>query len=239
MSIELPSEIVWFLNLIGVNWPAVNEDAVRQYAGHVRTFASNVQGTHQAATATITQMGQNYQGASYEQLVSTWARMSDGHMTELVDACGVVATAMDAAADAIVAAKGAALAELAVMVASFVADQAAAVATFGLAEAAEAAVVAAAKKLINDLIQQLEQHVLGEVVEKAVVPLEDTVKRAVDGLVYNAAQSAAGAASAGASFMVHPGQLLPQIQEFTGHAQQVASHATQFASDVSAVNFSD
>jgi len=57
MSIELPSEVVWFLNLIGVNWPAVNEDAVREYAAHVRTFASNVQDTHRTATATITQMG--------------------------------------------------------------------------------------------------------------------------------------------------------------------------------------
>jgi len=167
--------------------------------------------------------------------------MSEGHLAELLDACAVVATAMDAAADVIVAAKGsAALAELAVMVATFIAAQAAAVATFGLAEAAEAAVVAAARKLIDDLIQQLEQHVLGEVIDKAVVPLEDVVRRAVDGLVYSAAQSAAGAGAAtGASFMVHPDQLLPQIQEFAGHAQQIAAHASRFAADASAVNFSD
>jgi outer membrane murein-binding lipoprotein Lpp len=52
MAIELPGEVVSFLQFIGVNWPNVNEDKVREFASHVRDFASKVDGTHQDSTAT-------------------------------------------------------------------------------------------------------------------------------------------------------------------------------------------
>ena len=51
---------------------------------------------------------------------------------------------------------------------SFVADQAAAVLTFGIAEAAEALVITAAKECVKFLEQQLEQLVIGKVLEAAV-----------------------------------------------------------------------
>ena len=94
------------------------EDQVRVFAQHVRAFAENIDGTHQAASSTVGQMSAAYQGSSYEQLVASWARMSSDHMRELVDACHTVATAVDVAADAIVAAKLAALGELAALAAS-------------------------------------------------------------------------------------------------------------------------
>lgn len=60
MSIELPGPVVDFLGFIGVNWPQVNEDAVREFAGHVREFASNIEGTHSSASSTISQMQSSY-----------------------------------------------------------------------------------------------------------------------------------------------------------------------------------
>lgn len=57
--------------------------------------------------------------------------------------------------------------------------QAAAVVAFGIAEAAEAAIIEGAKKLVNDLINRLEQHIIGQVLEKAVTPLEGVVERSV------------------------------------------------------------
>lgn len=243
MSIELPGEVVWFLNLIGVQWPNVDEDQVRAFAGHVRDFANNVDGTHQAATSTIQQMGSAYTGSSYEQLVETWARMSNDHMRELVEACHVVATALDVAADAIVAAKVAAIGELVALVASFVADQAAAVVTLGAAEAAEALVIEAGKKLINALIQQLEQQIVGQVIEAAVGPLEQVVERALGGLVFNGLESALGVSGGGAavgeSFSVMPEALLGHANALQGHADAVAGHAETFAANISGIRFGD
>lgn len=244
MSIELPGEVVWFLNLIGVQWPNVDEDQVRAFAGHVRDFANNVDGTHQAATSTVQQMGSAYTGSSYEQLVETWARMSNDHMKELVEACQVVATALDVAADAIVAAKVAAIAELIALVASFVADQAAAVVTLGAAEAAEALVIEAGKKLINALIQQLEQQIIGQVIQAAVGPLEQVVERALGGLVFKGLEgalgvSAGGGAAVGESFSVIPEELLAHANALQGHADAVAGHAGTFAANISGIRFGD
>ncbi|HEU5427573.1 MAG TPA: WXG100 family type VII secretion target [Actinocrinis sp.] len=237
MGVELPGEVAWFLNLIGVPSPNVDEDQVRLFAQHVRTFAQNVDETHQVASSTIRQMSSAYQGSSYEQLVASWARMSNDHMCELVDACHIVATAVDVAADAIVAAKVAALGELAALVASFVADQAAAVVTFGAAEAAEALIVEGAKKLINGLINQLEQHILGEVIANAVEPLEQVVHRAVRGLVFEGAASAGGAVGSG--FGIVPGDLIGYAQHLAGHADEVAGHARTFGAALAGVNFGE
>jgi uncharacterized protein YukE len=137
VAIELPGEVVSFLQFIGVNWPNVNEDKVRELASHVREFAESVDDTHQGSTATIKRLGGYYQGASYEALLAKWAQLSNSHMSELIQACHTVATALDVAADVIVGMKVEAIAELAVLAATFIADQAAAVATLGIAEAAE------------------------------------------------------------------------------------------------------
>lgn len=242
MSIELPGEVVWFLSLIGVNWPNVNEDGVREFAGHVRAFANNIDGTHHAASSTIRQMGSAYSGSSYEQLVATWARMSNDHMRELVDACHTVATSVDVAADAIVAAKVAAIGELVAMAASFVADQAAAAVTFGIAEAGEVLIVEGAKKLVNGLVQQLELHIMGEVIGKAVEPLEAVVERALGGLVYQGLESALGAPSSGAggaSFGIVPDELMTHAQTLQGHADQVAGHARTFGAAIAGVSFGE
>ncbi|MGV9242761.1 WXG100 family type VII secretion target [Streptomyces sp. NPDC003710] len=241
MAIELPDEVVSFLQLIGVNWPQVNEDKVREFASHVREFAERVQNTHGDATSTIQRLGDSYEGASYEALLTKWSQLSGSHMQELVDACHVVATALDAAADVIVAMKAETIAELVAMAAVFVADQAAAVATFGAAEAAVVLIEEAAKKLVNYLEQQLEQYIIGQVIEAAVEPLVEVVGRAVSGLVFRAAESAlgvsAGSGGVGAGFRIHPDQLEEHALVMQRHAETVALHAETFQSKVAAVSF--
>ena len=239
MAIELPSEVVDFLQFIGINWPNVNEDSVRALAGHVSDFASNIDGTHQAATQTVQSMGAAYTGASYEQLVETWTKLSSSHMTELIDGCKVVAEALDVAADAIVVAKGVAIAELVALAVSFVADQAAAALTFGIAEAAEALVVEAAKKCVNFLEQELEQMIIGKVLEAALTPLEGVVAKAVDGLVYKGVAAALGESggATGASFSMDKEALTQHFQTFQDHADAVASHAQTLQSNIASVSF--
>src|SRR6202023_590649 len=114
----------------------------------------------------IQRMGEHYQANSYEQLVASWARMSNDHMRELVDACEVAAVALEVAADVIVGAKLSVITELGVMAAEFVADQAAAVVTLGAAEAAEALLIEATKKIVNAILQQLEQQIIGDLIEQ-------------------------------------------------------------------------
>jgi uncharacterized protein YukE len=243
VAIELPAEVVSLLQFIGINWPNVNEDSVREFASHVRDFGSNVDQTHQDSTATVKKLADVYQGASYEALLVKWEQVSSSHMSELVTACHTVATALDVAADVIVGMKAAAIAELVALAVSFVADQAAAVLTFGLAEAAEALIIAAAEKAVNYLEQQLEQYIIGEVIEAAVNPLVEVVGRAVSGMAFQAAESAlgvsadAGAGGVGTGFSIHPEQLTSRAQLLHDHAETVASHAEEFKTRVAGVSF--
>lgn len=238
VALDPPAEVVQFLNFIGIDWPQVNEDHVRELASHVRDFVSGVEGTHQDATATVSAMSQSYQGSSYEALVQRWADLSSQHMSELTEACDVLATALDAAADFIIAQKGVAIAELVVMAVAFVADQAAAVATLGLAEAALVAVEEAGKKLVQFLEDQLTQYIVGKVIDAAITPLIGVIEKAVEGFTFQAAGAAASAAgSAATSFMMNPDALRQQASELLTHADTMNQHAETFTSQISALSF--
>ncbi|MEV0094309.1 WXG100 family type VII secretion target [Streptomyces sp. NPDC050738] len=241
MAIELPSQVVWFLQHIGVNWPTVNEDKVREFATHVREFGTKLEETHQDSTATVKQLADVYQGASYEALLAKWAQLSDGHMTEMIQACHVVADALDIGADVIVAMKVEVIAELVILAATFVADQAAAVATLGLAEAAVALIIKAAEELVDYLVEQLEQYIIGQVIEAAIDPLVEVVSRAVGGLMFQAAESALGVSAdgppAGTGFEIHHEVLTQRAELMHGHAEKVAGHAEMFRTNISGVSF--
>lgn len=237
MAIDLPNPVVDFLNVIGINWPNVDEDKVREFASHVRDFASNLESTHQAASSTIEQMSEAYQGASYEQLAAAWAQMSNSHMQDLQEGAKVVAEALDVAADAIVGLKTAAIAELVVMAATFVADQAAAVLTFGLAEAAEAAIIAAGRKVVDFLEQQIISHIMSEVIGAAVVPLEGLVEKAVQGLTFAAVGPLTGGQGVGEHMMLERGTLEQHVNTLQAHSDTIAEHAATFSANVSSLSF--
>jgi len=241
VAIELPDELVFVMDLLGLNWPAVNEDSVREYASHVRQFASGIDGTHAAASATIRRMAEAYQATSYERLAETWTRMSTEHMDELVMACNATALALEIAADAIIAAKLAVITQLAIMAAELAAAAATAVVTLGVSAAAEAALIEVQKRIVSAILQELEDQVIGMLLEKAIAPIEETVTRALTGLVFKGLDAAVGMATGGGDvgqgFRIDPEQLLAHAAELRGHSEEVAGHAGTFATAASGVSF--
>jgi DNA-binding transcriptional regulator YdaS (Cro superfamily) len=179
---DLPAPVITFLNVIGAKWPYIDEDAVARFASLVRGFGAAMRTAHGDATVAVQGIAQAYESSSTDKMRSGWAELSARHVMELIDASHGLADALDAAAAYIVAQKAAAIVELTTMAAAFAADQAAAVATLGLAEAAVPAVVAGARAVTQSLAQDLEQHIVGEVVEASAKPLFEKVSRAVVGL---------------------------------------------------------
>jgi len=232
---DLPGPVVTFLNVLGVKWPYINEDSVMQFAGLVREFGTAVQTTHEDATRAIQGIAQAYQGSSTERMSSGWAELSARHVTELVDGSHVLADALEAAAAYIVAQKVAAIVELVAMAASFVADQAAAVATFGIAEAAVPAIMAAGRALMDSLVQDLEQYIIGEVVEAAAKPLFAKVSAALSGLDWS--QTSSGGASASTGLSLDEGMVRQHTAALRDHAQTFRSHATAFQQGVRELSF--
>ena len=234
MAIELPGVVAKLLNAIGIPWINVNEDTVRDFATHVRTFGSDLSSTHGDATATLTGLGSSYQGAAYEALMKMWGDKTTTHINDLVEGCDVLATALDAAADCIVTEKMACIGELIGMAVAFFADEAAAAVTFGLSELALPAIEFGARKLVEALEQQLEQYVVGQVMNAAMQPLMSKIDSLVEGLVFG---GGGGGGATAASYEVHFGELSTQATAMQGHADTIRSTVTNFTSNVSGLDF--
>ena len=232
---DLPGPVVTFLNVIGVPWPYLNEDQVRQFASMVREFGQAVDQTHQDATASIKNIAVAYQGAATRQLSSGWSQLSAAHVEEIVDGCRVLADALEVGADFVVAQKAEALIELLAMAATFAADQAAAVATFGLAEAAVPLIIEAGKKLLEALKQQIIQYIVGEVIEAAAKPLFAKVEQALSGLDWS--QAAGGESGLGSGFALDPATVAAHTAVLKSHASTMRGHAEKLQAGLGGLSF--
>jgi hypothetical protein len=190
VSIELPDELVWVFNMLGLPWPQIDEDTLREYASELRSFASSMSDTHGQAGATINALSADSSGPSYEALIERWAQASSSHVQVLLDMCSTCAGALEVAADGVVAAKTGIIAALGVMAAEFAADQAAAIVTFGLAEVAEAGIVEVTRLVVQALLDQVEQEAIGTVLQAVLGPLEDQLAAAIEGLAYRGVEAA-------------------------------------------------
>ncbi|WP_280245568.1 WXG100 family type VII secretion target [Nocardia abscessus] len=234
MAIDVPSEVALFLDICGIPYPDVHEDDVRALAGHVRTFAAQVQDTHDSATGVIDQMGAFYSGESYQQLVATWAKMSSTHMRQLESASEIVGQALAAAATVITVVKVAVLAELAALATSYTAIML----TPPLAPSAPL-VSAAARRLCEQMLHYLVGYIVAEVVGKAIEPLEQAIDDMVDGIVYDTARDALVVPPSSGTRAVHIDS--NEVQRFAkvldDHADDIMQHAANFAENVAKLDF--
>lgn len=232
---DLPGPLVNFLNVIGIEWPYINEDSISQFASIIREFGQAVERTHQDATDAVHQLAQAHQGASTAQMASGWAELSSAHVSEIVEGAGIVADALDAWAAYIVVQKGMAIVQLVEMAVEFFADQAAAVATFGIAEAALPLIIEAGQKVAQSLIQDLEQYVLGKVIEAALKPFMAKVQQMLSGLDWGGTSSAGG--GAGTGFSLDEAAVRTQISTLRTHADTMIGHGQTLRSGLAGLSF--
>jgi hypothetical protein len=232
---DLPGPVVNFLNVIGVEWPYVNEDSISSFATLVRTFGQAVSRTHQDATTAMRQVGQAHQASSTRQALSGWAQLSDRHVTEIVDGSGVVADALDAWAAYIVVQKGVAVGQLSELATEFFADQAASVVTLGAAEAALPAIIASGQAIGKSLIQDMEQYLLGKVLNAALKPFMAKVQSLLSGLDWgNAAPSGD---DVGDGFQIDETEVRTQLDQLRQHASTMSSHGQNAKSGLGGLSF--
>jgi len=231
---DLPLPVVNFLNVIGVPWPYIDEDVVLEFSRLTRDFGTAVRTTHDDATRTLAAIASVYQGASTDAMTSGWAKLSAKHVDEIVDGCHVLAAALDVAAGYIVAQKAEAVAVLVGMAAAFVADQAAAVATAGVAEAAVPVIIESAELLVKSLVMDLEQYVIGQVIEAAAEPLFDKIERAMSGLDWS--QSGAGAEPVG-SVSLDAEAVAGHLTTLRTHAQTLQQHGVAYRGSIASLAF--
>jgi len=231
---DLPLPVVNLLNVLGVPWPYIDEDQVRGFATLTRQFATAVRTTHDDATRTIADLALAYQGSATDAMNSGWAKLSGRHVDEIVDGCHVLADALDVAAGYIVAQKVEAIAVLVGMAAAFVGDQVAAVATFGLAEVAVPVIIEGAERIVKSLVMDLEQYVVGKVIEAAAEPLFEKIEDALSGLDWS--KSGASVEPA-ASVSLDADAALAHIAKLEEHAETIRGHGAQFRTAIAGLGF--
>ena len=232
---DLPGPLVNFLNIIGIEWPYINEDSISQFASLVREFGQAVERTHQDASDAVQQLAQAHQGASTQQMASGWAELSNAHVTEIVEGAAIVAAALDAWAAYIVVQKGIAIGQMVEMAVEFFADQAAAVATFGIAEAALPAIIAAGQAAGKSLIEDLEQYVLGKVIDAALKPFMAKVQAMLSGLDWGNTSSAGS--GAGSGFSLDEAAVRSQLSVLRSHADTMNGHGQTLRNGLAGLSF--
>ncbi|MET9031208.1 hypothetical protein ABZW96_37380 [Nocardia sp. NPDC004168] len=233
MAIELPDEVISFLNFLGFGYPDVNEDDIRALGRHILDFAVNVQNSHQAATGVVADMGSVYSGESYEALVAAWGRMSKSHMAHLDSACKTVAAALDIAADVVTAVKIAVLAELAALAISY----GVALATPGGAILA-LAVRDMTRRVLNGMGDYLTTYLIEEVDVKAIGVLKDVIDRMIKNAVRGALISPESPGKSTAlTLYIEPDEVLRRAELLDTHADDILKHAAAFADSVANLTF--
>ncbi len=229
-----------FLNFLGVPYPDIDEDQIRELAEQVRAFATNAARTHESATAAVRELGSVYSGYSYDQLVAAWARMSVGHTEALDQACRTVAKALEVTAEVITVVKAVVLAELAAMAASYTALMASMVATAGWSAALTTAFRAAASRLLGTMEQMLISYIAVEVISRAMEPLADTIERKINGVVYDAAREVLGVPPPNSSVQplhIDPNEVLRYTDLLDEYADDIGEHAARFVENVAGLDF--
>nr|WP_202466250.1 WXG100 family type VII secretion target [Streptomyces sp. SID4951] len=186
------------MDLMGLEWPDIDEDELRAWAGHVREFGQGLAEGHSGLDSVLKGLADGYEGASYDALLNRWNKASGEHHTVLTNCCDVLATALEVTATGVVVAKGVVIAQLVITAVEIAAAAAATVATLGIAAAAEAAAIEIGKRIIREIIQEIEDVLIAELVSMAIEPFQAEIEKAMSGLVFKGVDAALGAAGGAA-----------------------------------------
>ncbi|MEV0363115.1 hypothetical protein [Nocardia fusca] len=229
MSIHIPSEVVFFLNILGIPYPDVDVDQVRELSRTVEDLATDVRQTYNEATNTVEALGSSISGNSYQAILVMWAQ-NKGLMAELDTAFGITATALDIAADVIEAIQIAMLIELAALAASFIAS----IGT-PAGPVTGPAIAAAARYLLKEVTKALMWYIAAEVMMKAIQPLLDKFD-----LFLREALLPPGeipSSGPGPNYYLDPDEVQRYIKILDSQADDMMSHGEKFVEKMDSFDF--
>lgn len=208
MGLVLPQPLVWVLDIVGVDWPNVDEDQLRSAADELRQMSQELTGDTDDAKSQIEQMLQENSSESLQLFEALWNKLSGSHLPQVAQAMNVVAGALDAGAVIVVGMKVAAIAQLAILAAEIISDQVEAAFTFGASEALIPIQTIATREIMKGIedriISELEQQVLGAIEQPVIDALTSAAEDLGSQLLGDALGVSSGVdmsqvASAGAS----------------------------------------
>ncbi|WP_443045541.1 WXG100-like domain-containing protein [Streptomyces sp. NBC_00259] len=157
MGYTIPEGVDTMLDVVGVGWPNVDEDAYRDMADSLREFADDADDDAGAAYGHIQKLLSTGRSESLTALDRHWSKVQGKHK-DLAKAARLVAGALDRVADIIVARKIAAVGELADLCATVGITLAFAPVTAGLSTLLAGAKIAATRQVTSAQSAQRMVH---------------------------------------------------------------------------------
>lgn len=201
MSISLPDEVAWVLNLLGFMWPEADEDKLRAAAQAWRDFGAEVVRINHDTRLVAAQVASENRGAQIDAFETYWHGVggSGGDFAHAKEAADHMATALDGMALLVEGVKVAVITQLGILAGEIIADQVAAPETLGLSEGVAAGEIIVTRGIIRRIIQEgihrigqeIVRNLKGRVLELFRRILATALRRAATGAVV------AGVADAG------------------------------------------
>ncbi len=193
MSLTLPDDLTWVLNLLGFMWPEADEDKLRACAQAWRAFGAEVVRINQDTRLVAAQVTADNSAQSIDAFDRYWHGVggAGGDFDRAREAAGHMATALDDMATLVEGVKIAIIFQLGLLAAEIIADQLAAPETLGLSEGVGAGEILITRGILRRIIRdgihqvgrEIVQQLKGRVLALFRRILATALRRAVAGAV--------------------------------------------------------
>lgn len=171
MGVVLPDKLAFVLDLIGVNWPNVDEDDYREMAKSLRGFATDVDAGRGDSNVALNRLISTNRGEMTEAIEGHVRKLNGKHLHNLAEAGRLLAGGLDAAAVVVAGAKGAAIVQLGILAAEVATAQAAAPFTLGLSELGALGGVAVTRTVVKRILKGAAEAAVQEVMSVVTGPV--------------------------------------------------------------------
>ncbi|MPY49036.1 toxin glutamine deamidase domain-containing protein [Streptomyces acidicola] len=186
VSMMLPDELEWVLEMLGYNWPTADEDKLRDSAELWRKFGDDVVRLHESANSAARNVTAHNGGESIDAFTKTYAKFDnggDGYLTNAAQAAYIIANVMEACAYIVEFAKWAVIAQLVALAIQIAAAQLAAPFTFGLSELGALGATQATRLIVRRLLDELKDALMEAIVEAMKEPAVSAIEAIITDLV--------------------------------------------------------
>ncbi|MFJ8231447.1 RHS repeat-associated core domain-containing protein [Streptomyces sp. NPDC094448] len=192
MAVTVPDWADTLLDLIGVNWPNVDEDAYRDMAASLRSFQEDILDDGQIANRHVQRLLSSGEGEAMTALNQHWDKVKGKHLKDLATAAGLIAEALEKAATAIEAMKYVAIGHLGALAAKAGISMALIPVTGGLSGLLGAGAIAACQQLVRKAIKECMNEVVSYIVGAMTAPAVAALESMAADLVVQAGSAALG-----------------------------------------------
>ncbi|MGH3709217.1 MAG: DUF6531 domain-containing protein, partial [Pseudonocardiaceae bacterium] len=212
MAIMLPDYLATALNMVGIPWPNIDEDELRNSAGDMREFASSLTDSVKDTSGVVSDTAGQTDAAFAKAFATQWEGRP-GEITIVSDGADVLAVALEVIAGAVEIAKYAVIGTLGALATALLAGGPADLLVGGFE-------VEIAERVIKAALDVLEQQVLEQLINAAIQPLTDRIPATVSKFLAGSAEGVPAATALKADYT----QLGTAATRLDTHAQR--THTT-------------